>query len=195
MAMRRYRLYWGAMVCHILLSHSSTVTANTVCPSLQSQVVPTNFLNALKPSQANVFVPSAYFFGSAVKMVSAANLTNFYHSMLCVDGATTPTRIYLRDDGQGGDDVAGDGLYTRACVHFCESVVNYADMWNFAYHQTIQAADLVAVRPNLRGTIPYHVIQSPKYPKATVYATSHAAFFVDDQRYYLPNWPIDYVSP
>jgi hypothetical protein len=166
--------------------------ANTTCPVVQK--IPTNFLLALNATGTNVFVPSGYFFGTAVKMVSASGLRSFTHPFLCVDGATVATTITLRDDGLNGDDVAGDGLYTRACVHFCEPKVDFSDIWHFAYQQSIQSADLIVVDPSLQGQIPYEVIQSPKYPQATIYATSHAAFFVDDKRYYLPTWPLDYVS-
>ena len=168
-------------------------SAATVCPT-DLEPIPANFLEALNTSQTNVFYPSAYFVGSAVRMVSATGLTSFYSPLVCVDGETVASTIYLRDDGKHGDDVAGDGLYTRRCVHFCESSVDFADVWNYAYHQTIQNADLIAVTASLQGEIPYDVIQSPKYPEATVYATSHAAFFVDDQRHYMPGWPNEKAS-
>lgn len=169
-----------------------TALRTTTCPALTS--IPKNFLSAIKNAQTNLFYPTAYFGGSAVRFISANGLKSFFHPMICVDGQTTATTITLRDDGQQGDDVANDNIYTRACVHFCASAVNYADVFNYAFHQVFASADLIVVRPGLSGKIPYHVIQSPKYPQATVYATSHAAFFVDDQRHYMPGWPNDYVS-
>lgn len=176
----------------LLLLYPSYIIATTTCPSPPS--IAANYLQAIKATQTNVFYPSAYFYGSAVKLVSAAGLTSITNNFLCVDGKTSPGRIDLYDDGTHGDDVAGDGLYSRACVHFCQSRINYADIWNFAYHQTFNSADLIVVKPEFKNQIPYHVIQSPKYPKAKIYATSHAVFFVDDQRHYWPTWPIDFVS-
>lgn len=163
------------------------VAGTTACPTLAA--IPLEFRTALKASQTNVFYPSAYFAGSSVRLLSASGLRSYYHPMLCVDGRTTATTITLRDDGMLGDSLANDGIFTRACVHFCQAAINYTDVYNYAFHQTFSSADLIVVRTTLQGKIPYHVIQSPKYPKATVYATSHAAFFVDAQRYYLPGWP------
>ena len=171
---------------------ATLVSAATRCPT--NNGITAKFRQTIKASKANTFVPSIYFGGSAVKLVSASGMRTITHPQLCVNGTTSSTRIDLYDDGTHGDDVAGDGIYTRACVHFCESFINYADIWNFAYQQNFQSADLTVVTPSLKGKIPHQVARSPKYPKAKIYVTSHAAFFVDDQRHYMPNWPIDMVS-
>ena len=177
---------------HVLWSATQHVSAATNCPS--KDAITNQFLKTIKASKANTFVPSIYFGGSAVKLVSASGMRDITHEQLCVDGETSSTKIFLYDDGTHGDDVPGDGIYTRACVHFCQSFINYNDIWNFAYQQNFMSADLTVVKPGLKGQIPHHVVRSPKYPKARIFVTSHAAFFVDDLRHYMPTWPIEGVS-
>ena len=47
--------------------------------------------------------------------------------LLCVDGETTPRNpIMLFDDGLGGDDFAGDALYTRSCISICSGKLDSA---------------------------------------------------------------------
>ncbi|GKY91002.1 hypothetical protein MPSEU_000073000 [Mayamaea pseudoterrestris] len=169
----------------------SFTSAATRCPA--NKDISKKYLKAVKSSKTNVFYPSAYFVGSAAKFVSATGLKELNQPQLCVDGATVSTKIALYDDGTHGDDVANDGIYSRGCVHFCEKIVNLGDIWNFAYQQNFNMADLTVVDASLKGKIPHHVVRSPKYPKARIYVTSHAAFFVDDQRYYMPTWPLDFV--
>lgn len=44
--------------------------------------------------------------------------------ILCVDGESSPrTTIELFDDGLGGDDVAGDGRFTRSCLSICPGLL------------------------------------------------------------------------
>lgn len=180
------------VILSVLLPSLRSTSADTTCPAVKK--ITKRYLRAIKASKTSIFYPSAYFQGSAVKVVSANAFSSMYHPFLCVDGGTRATTFQLYDDGTRGDDVAGDGIYSRACVHFCESVIDYSDFWDYAFHQNFYEADLIVVRSNLQNKIPHRVIQSPKYPKAKIYATSHAAFFVDIQRHYYPNWPVERVS-
>jgi len=140
----------------------------------------------------NNFVPSAYYHGrETVKYVSTSS-TELDDDLICVDGETQARSggFPLYDDGTHGDDVPGDGVYSRDCVHFCESYVDFNDYWGYAFERRIEAARLVAVDPALEGTIPHEILPNPFYPRAKLLATSHAAFFVDDQAKYFPEWPL-----
>jgi len=134
------------------------------------------------------YIPSAYYAGGATKFVSTGEKV-IYDDELCVDGRTSPIDIQLYDDGTHGDDFAGDGVFSRACVHYCESAVDMSDYWGFAYERSIAGARLIVVRKDLQGQIPSQRLPNSLYPSAQLWATSHAVFFVDDSRIYMPDWP------
>ena len=148
-----------------------------------------NSINENRFHFVNNFVPSAYYHGETVKFISTYQ-TKIANIQLCVDGSKrAPSRIQLYDDGTHGDDVANDGVYTRDCVHFCDSYVNYDDYYGYALERRIDSARLVVVDPALRGQIPVEILPNPLFPEATLMATSHAAFFVDEKHVYFPDWP------
>lgn len=132
------------------------------------------------------YIPTAYFQGESTKYISTEH-TKVFDENLCVDEQTTATDIQLFDDGTNGDDIANDGIYSRSCIHFCRA--NYDDIWGFAFERDVWDARLTEVQSNLKGTIPSTDITSPLYPDVVVKATSHAAFFVDDQLNHLDGWP------
>jgi len=136
------------------------------------------------------FVPSVYFHGETVKFVSTFKTSFLNDIQLCVDGNTQSTPIQLYDDGTHGDDVAGDNVYSRDCVHFCQSYVKFADYWGYAFERQVEGARLVVIKPSLRGKIPARKLPNTLYPDATLLATSHAAFFVDNNFAYYPRWPL-----
>jgi hypothetical protein len=172
------------------LATVSTVSAAVTCGN--AEAFTDTYLGSLINSAGggiSNFVPSAYFEGGAVKFVTTRNDRQIDHPELCVDGTTTAEAIQLYDDGTNGDDVAGDGVYSRACVHFCASFVNYTDFWGYAFEREINGVKLIAVDPNLEGKIPSVTLPMPLHPGATLLATSHAAFFADVDRTYFPDWP------
>lgn len=147
-----------------------------------------DYLNSQKSAPFSNFVPSAYFAGSAVKYISAEH-EEIFDQELCVDGQSTPTSIALFDDGTNGDDIAGDGIFSRSCIHFCESSVDFSDLFDFAFEREIWDGRLVVVRPDLKGQIPSVSLPTPLHPDARMVATSHVSFFVDELRTFFPEWP------
>lgn len=181
----------------VLLALASLVDpsiAVTTCEGSNTQLS-VAYLEAMSTdgTQANNFVPSAYFLGKATKFVTTEDgLTVIDDPQICVDGKTESETIELFDDGTHGDDIAGDGVYSRSCVHFCEATVNFEDVWGFAMEKNdaAGAARLIVVDPSLEGEIPAEILPTPsQYPGATIVATSHAAFYVDTNREYFPGWP------
>jgi hypothetical protein len=181
------------LTAFLIITVPSLVSSVTTCGVPQS-LTPT-YLQGLKLGEFSNFIPSVYYLGSATKFVTTNPIyavETIFSEELCVDGDQQPSEIKLYDDGTNGDDIAGDGVYSRACIHFCESVVDFADYWNFAFerHAAAGEARLVAMDPSLQGQIPSQQLPNTHYPDAQLWATSHALFFVDDSRVYMPEWPV-----
>jgi len=145
------------------------------------------YLEGIKSSKANNFVPSVYYNGQSTKFITAEEgETTIESPFLCVDYGIDSSQIQLYDDGTHGDDVANDGVFTRDCVHFCTSVVDFSDLYGFAYHQNIYN-NLIVMDPAKKGTVPYQELLTPLIPNAKTYASSHLLFFADVNRLYYPN--------
>lgn len=175
----------------LLLAAPTAVSSVTTC-GVPESLTPT-YLQGLKLGEFSNFLPSAYYLGSTTKFVTTNPIyatEPLFYEELCVDGEEQPRDIQLYDDGTNGDDVAGDGVYSRGCLHFCESVVDFADYWNFAFERDAGEARLIALDPALEGQIPSQQLPNTHYPGAQLWATSHALFFVDDSRVYMPQWPV-----
>ena len=115
------------------------------------------------------------------------------HDWLCVDGATSSSgAIELYDDGTHGDDVAGDGIYTRDCVHYCS--VDFSDYFGFAMQASIGGASLTVMDASKEGTVPYDVLTTDLTPHGKAIASSHAFFFADTEGKYYPKFPTS-VAP
>jgi hypothetical protein len=106
----------------------------------------------------------------------------------CVDGATEAADITLYDDGTHGDDFAGDGVYSRGCLHLCAHPGAY-DIHGFARSTSSLGGRLVVVDDALRGTVPIVDLPTPAAKDVTVQATAHAIFFADTDRAHMPDWP------
>jgi hypothetical protein len=156
-------------------------------------------LETIKKNNLEYFVPSAYFYGESTKFVSATRKT-LYHDYICVDGNThTQSEIQLYDNGKFGDDVAGDGIYSRGCIHFCDRNVNYEDIYGyameFALPYTGSGCRLHVVDNALKGSVPMTTFSLPLNPGAYAIATSHAFFFIDENARYFPDYPMsDYPN-
>jgi hypothetical protein len=112
------------------------------------------------------------------------------HKWLCVDGAASSSgAIQLYDDGSNGDDFAGDGIYTRDCVHYCSSSVDFSDYFGFAMHDNVGGASLTVMDASKEGTVPYDVLTTDLTPNGKVIASSHAFFFADTGGRYYPKFP------
>lgn len=147
------------------------------------------------------FVPSVYYMNSSTKLISTRG-DSFDHYLVCVDGArTSDGPIQLYDDGTHGDDFAGDGVYSRGCVHYCLDCVNLDDFFGYAMMDTIGSQSrLVVMDPAIKGTVPYETLDTPLTPGASVIASSHAFFFSDVNRKYYPKYPAstdpnDFAAP
>lgn len=151
--------------------------------------VSTTYLSRLLNIKVNNFVPSAYYEGSSTKFISTS-LKEVNHFKLCVDGATDSGPITLYDDGTNGDDFAGDGVYSRGCVHFCSQIVDTSDIFGYAMEAYIADARLIVMDPSLKGTVPFSTLDTPLTPGAKVVASSHAFFFADESRKYYPDFPV-----
>lgn len=163
-----------------------------------------DFLTALKEAGAssdesvNLFAPSVYYSDSKTKYVTASvnqeqTLDNLW---MCVDGASASTGpIKLYDDGTHGDDFANDGLYSRDCVHFCSSAVNFSDLYGFAMSDMFDGGShLIVLDKAKRGTVPYDEVETPLITGSKSFASSHAFFFADVEGKYFPNYPLN-LSP
>jgi len=111
------------------------------------------------------------------------------HPWLCVDGATSNESIRLYDDGTHGDDFADDGIFTRDCVYYCSSKVDFRDYFGFAMASEIYGANLIVMDESKEGTVPYDVVKTDLTPDGKAIASSHAFFFADTNGKYYPNFP------
>lgn len=146
--------------------------------------------------RVNNFAPSAYYEGQSTKLISTRSdfVMSPVHNkgLLCVDGGTEPvSNIELYDDGSHGDDYANDGIFTRDCIHFCVSKIDYSDYFGFAMNFKFTDPDfyLTVMKKELEGSVPYEEVSNDLTPDATVIATSHAFFFADTKGSYYPKFP------
>ena len=113
--------------CHASVSKeeesTATATASTVeSVSCAGESLSNIYLSGLmrssttglmKPPISN-FIPSVYYDGGSAKFVTTKEgMTTLDHGWLCVNGSNNSGPIQLYDDGTNGDDVAGDGIYSR----------------------------------------------------------------------------------
>lgn len=74
-------------------------------------------------------------------------------------------RIDLFDDGSHGDDVVGEGIYSRDCVRFCAGHgfgnIDYNNYWGFAMETSMFGARLIAVDPSLEDKFPPNSLTRP----------------------------------
>eukprot|EP00550_Attheya_septentrionalis_P003205 CAMPEP_0198286700 /NCGR_PEP_ID=MMETSP1449-20131203/5698_1 /TAXON_ID=420275 /ORGANISM="Attheya septentrionalis, Strain CCMP2084" /LENGTH=823 /DNA_ID=CAMNT_0043984485 /DNA_START=392 /DNA_END=2864 /DNA_ORIENTATION=+ len=150
-------------------------------------------LDSIKENGLDYFVPSAYFYGESTKFVSTT-LKTLDHPSICVDGKLTHSEIILNDDGEKGDDVAGDGIYSRGCIHLCDSSVDFRDIYGYAHELAIygvnSGARIHVVDNALKGSVPMTTFNLPLSPDAYAIATSHAFFFIDEKATYFPEYPV-----
>ena len=164
------------------------LTLGNICDDTVS--LSRKYLNELRAGEIEAFIPTVYFEGSSSKYVSTTDQTEIDHPYLCVDGASSyEGPIELFDNGSKGDDFANDGVYSRGCVHYCTSQIDYSDFFGYVMHFKINGLSGLAVMdPTVKGTIPYKTINIPLTPGATVIASSHAFFFADVNGDYYPNY-------
>eukprot|EP00978_Attheya_sp_CCMP212_P004610 scaffold10049_cov70-Attheya_sp.AAC.2 len=150
-------------------------------------------LDSIRENGVEFFVPSAYFYGESTKFLSATR-TTLDHPSICVGGRTTHSKIILNDNGKDGDDVAGDGVYSRGCIHFCDSSVDFRDIYGYAHEFSIlgtsSGARLHVVDNALKDSVPMTNFSLPLSPDAYAIATSHAFFFIDEKATYFPEYPM-----
>ena len=178
----------GASLFLLLLHSTATVLVSASC----GESLSANVLDALSEAAAagndggdpvSLFAPSVYYSDSKTKFVTAhkqsSKIEVLYEYFLCVDGGTTNSNgIQLYDDGTNGDDVANDGIYSRDCVHFCSSSVDFNDLYGFARMEMGPGgSNIVVLDVAKKGTVPYEEIDTPMLPGAKTYASSHAFFF------------------
>lgn len=148
------------------------------------------YLSGLSKTSVNNFVPSAYFEGGSTKFISTTGQTTVDYEYLCVGDDTSSSVIQLYDDGTHGDDFPNDNVYSRECVHFCSENVDFSDFFGYAMEFDIDSARLIVLKADLKGTVPYEILDTPLTPEATVVASSHAFFFADENRKYYPDFPV-----
>jgi len=147
------------------------------------------YLEGIKLTSISNFVPSAYFLGESTKFIST-EIDSLDDENICVDGNSAYSGpITLYDNGMNGDDIAGDGVFSRDCVHFCSSIVDLNDLYGFAMSHNVRSSRLSVVDSALRGKIPYESINTPLLPGLKVIASSHAFFVSDVNKIYYPKFP------
>jgi len=175
---------FGATSLFLLLLLQSTTTVSAAC----GESLSSNLLTALREAEnggadaVSLFAPSVYYSDSKTKFVTARNPDydgKVYDDWLCVDGAASnDDGIQLYDDGTNGDDFANDGIYSRDCVHICDSFVDFSDLYGFARSfDRKDGSHIVALDVTQKGTVPYEAITTPMFPGVKMYASSHAFFF------------------
>lgn len=94
---------------------SATTTTSTVeSVSCAGESLSNTYLSGLTKASISNFIPSVYYNGGSAKFVtSKEGMTTLDHAWLCVNGSNNSGPIQLYDDGTNGDDVAGDGIYSR----------------------------------------------------------------------------------
>ena len=91
---------------------ASTSTVESV--SCAGESLSNTYLSGLMKTPISNFIPSVYYDGGSAKFVtSKEGMTTLDHKWLCVNGSNNSGPIQLYDDGTNGDDVAGDGIYSR----------------------------------------------------------------------------------
>ena len=118
-----------------------------------------------------------------------------HRGLLCVDEGNGPTPsnpINLFDDGLGGDDVAGDGMYTRSCITICPNTLSSNNVLEECINCGGDGSRLLGIlSASLRGKITSHVAHdhSPhNHPGCdSVTFTSHGIFAVCPQL--MPTFP------
>ena len=95
------------------------------------------FMRGLTDTKARFF-PSKIFGDGTTKLVINKAINN-------------PVTLY--DDGTHGDDSAGDGLFSRACITMSDLSLEYDQFDGLATSYHTRGGFLHIVNPSLRGTI------------------------------------------
>ena len=108
-----------------------------------------NELQLLKSNIGNaMFLPSKIFGDETTKLVTfGINEINI--------GTNSPNSIQLYDDGTHGDSIAGDNIFTRACLDRNDLELDYDLINGQSGRFTLNNAMLNVVHPSLRNNIPY----------------------------------------
>lgn len=118
--------------------------SSSLIPKLSSEEL--EFMNKNKLSEIVRFFPSKIFDDETTKIVSTGNIETF------------PVTLY--DDGTHGDEMANDGLFSRACVSKTDLNITLTDFDNLAASYRFHDGVLRIVDSSLRGTVPVTTLSS-----------------------------------
>lgn len=144
----------GRVLYVLVISRINAFNPNVICDDVQY----VSDLDEIERHEDgfSAFFPPTYRYGGSTKFISS-NLTSIEDRDICVDGETIfNDSVRLYDDGTHGDDVAGDGIFSRSCVYLCDAVFNSSPnpTWLFSARKTIHGAHIMSVDPHVGTEIP-----------------------------------------